>query len=148
MQLMHNHGHPSDAQSWQLKCWYNLPYTLRLVVTAQEVESFSCDFSGCVGEDMVCYCSVPGGPLYWWDGNSCITHVNNSGQTRDEPSVVAEVVANNASGGFTSKLTRRNISAELNGTEIGCFRTTCSPSSASQNSSFTLLVQTCRGKAL
>ena len=138
-QVMHNHG------NWNVGTIF---LTLPLVVTAQEVENFSCDFSGCIGEDMFCYCSVPGGPLYWWDGNSCITLVNNSGQTRDEANVVAEVVAVSPSGGFTSRLTRSNISTELNGTEIGCFRTNCSPSSTSRNSSFTLLVQTCRGKTL
>ena len=100
---------------------------------------------------MVCCCSVAGGILYWWDGNSGFcsrTVVIASNPQTDEPTV--EVVANSPSGGFTSKLTRRNISTELNGTEIGCSQSqidsTCRPLNTSQNSSFTLLVQTCRGK--
>ena len=127
--------------------------TLPLVVTAQEVENLSCDFSGCVGEDMVCYCSVAGGILYWWDRNSGFcrrTIVNDSNPTTDEP--IVEVVDKSPSGGFTSKLTRRNISNELNGIEIRCSQSpidqvTCRPSRTSRNSSFTLFVRTCQGKA-
>ena len=105
---------------------------------------------------MVCNCSVPNDPLFWWDGSSgfcSITILHDSNPTRDEANVIAEVVANSPSGGFTSRLTRRNISNELNGTEIGCSQShidssTCRPSSTNQNSSFTMIVQTCRGKAL
>ena len=130
---------------------HNFPYSLK----AQEVENFSCVFSECAGEDIVCNCSVPNDPLFWWDGNHgfcSITILHDSNPTRAEPDVVAEVVANSPSGGFTSRLTRRNISTELSGTEIGCSQsqidsTTCRPSSTSQNSSFTLIVQSCQGKA-
>ena len=122
-----------------------------LVVKAQEVDNFNCTFSECAGENIVCYCSVPNDPLFWWDGNSCITITYDSNPTRDEPNVVAEVVATSPSGGFTSKLTRRNISTELNGTEIGCFQPqndcTCNSSCASQNFTFMLNVQSCQGKA-
>ena len=128
--------------------------TSPLVVKAQEVENFTCVFSECAGEDIVCNCSVPDDPLFWWDGNSgfcSITILHDSNPTRDEPNVVAEVVATSPSGGFTSKLTRRNISAELNGTERGCSpslidRVTCRPSRTDQIYSFTLFVQSCQGK--
>ena len=123
--------------------------TLPLAVKAQEIDNFNCTFSECAGENIVCYCSVPNDPLIWWDGNSCITITHDS-NPRDEPNVFAKVVATSSSGGFTSKLTRRNISTELNGTEIGCFQpqndSTCSSSRASQNFSFMLNVQSCQGK--
>ena len=126
-----------------------------LVVKAQVVENFTCVFSECAGDDIVCYCSVRNDPLFWWDGNSgfcSITILHDSNPTRDEPNVVAEVVATSPSGEFTSKLTRRNISTGLNGTEIGCSRSqidqvTCRPSRTDRNSSFTLNVQSCQGKA-
>ena len=57
----------------------------------------------------------------WWDGNSgfcSITILHDSSPTRYDHNLVAEVVASSASGGFTSKLTRR--SAGFNGTDIGC----------------------------
>ena len=70
----------------------------------------------------------------------------HSNPTRGEPNVVAEVVANSPSGGFTSKLTRKNVSTELNGSEIGYSQShidsaTCRTSSTDQNSSLTLFVQ-------
>ena len=73
-------------------------------------------------------------------------------QPEMRPMWLCEVVDISPSGGFTSRLTRRKISTELNGTEIGCSQsqidsTTCRPSSTSQNSSFTLFVQRCQGKA-
>ena len=37
--------------------------TSPLVVKAQEVENFTCVFSECAGEDIVCNCSVPDDPL-------------------------------------------------------------------------------------
>ena len=122
-----------------------------LVVKAQEVDNFNCTFSECAGVNIVCYCSVPNDPLIWWDGNSCITITHDS-NPRNETNVFAEVVATSSSGGFTSKLTRRNISTELNGTEIGCSQSqidedTCTPSRTDQSSSFTLNVQSCQGKA-
>ena len=123
--------------------------TAPLVVKTQEVDHFNCTFSECAGEDMVCYCSVANDSLIWWGRNICITMVNNS-QTRHDHNVVAEVVDTSPSGEFTSKLTRRNISIGLNGTEIGCFQpqnnSTCNSSRASRNSSFTLNVQSCQGK--
>ena len=45
-------------------------------------------------------------------------------QEMHDNNVIAEVVTNSHSGGFTFKLTRRNISTGLNGTEIGCSRST------------------------
>ena len=120
--------------------------TAPLVVKTQEVDHFNCTFSECAGEDMVCYCSVANDSLFWWGRNICITMINDSNPTRDDHNVVAEVVDTSPSGEFTSKLTRRNISTELNGTEIGCSNSTCNSLRASQNSSFTLNVQSCQGK--
>ena len=120
--------------------------TAPLVVKTQEVDNFNCTFSECAGENMVCYCSVPNDRLFWWGRNICITMINDSNPTRDDHNVVAEVVETSPSGEFTSKLTRRNISIGLNGTEIGCSRSTCNSSRASQNSSFTLNVQSCQGE--
>ena len=122
-----------------------------LVVKAQEVDNFNCTFSGCAGDDIVCYCSVRNDPLFWWDGNSgfcSITILHDSNPTRDDHNVVAEVIANSPSGEFISKLTRRNISTGLIGTEIGCSqslidRVTCRPSRTDQNSSITLNVHSC-----
>ena len=70
----------------------------------------------------------------------------------DDNNVVAEVITNSPSGEFTSKLTRRNISTGLTGTEIGCSQSqidqvTCRPSRTDQISSITLNVQSCQGKA-
>ena len=129
--------------------------TSPLVVEAQELENFNCTFSECAGEDVVCYCSVPHDTtLFWWDGNSSfcsITFISNSMKT-DNHDLVAEVVDTSPSGGFTSKLTRRNVSAGLNGTEMGCSQSqidqdTCRPSTTDQNSRITLNVHSCQGKA-
>ena len=142
LEVMHSYGH--------LKMMVLIP---PLVVKAQEVDNFNCTFSGCAGDDIVCYCSVQNDPLFWWDGNSgfcSITILHDSNPTRDDHNVVAEVIANSHSYEFTSKLTRRNISTGLNGTEIGCSQSqinsiTCRPD---QISSFTLIVQSCQGKMM
>ena len=96
-------------------------------------------------------CSVQNDPLFWWDGNSgfcSITILHDSNPTRDDHNLVAEVIANSPSGGFTSKLTRKR--AGLNGTEIGCSQSqidpvTCRPSRTDQISSITLNVHSCQG---
>ena len=143
LEVMHSYGH--------LKMMVLIP---PLVVKAQEVDNFNCTFSGCAGDDIVCYCSVRNDPLFWWDGNSSfcsITFLSNSMKI-DNHDLVAEVVATSSSGGFTSKLTRRNISTGLNGTEMGCSQSqidlvTCRPSRTDQNSKITLNVHSCQGKA-
>ena len=127
-------------------------FTLLLVAQAQVDEGFNCTFTG---EDLVCYCSASSSndPLFWWDGNSmfCSFTVVNNSSVRNESNWVVEVFDISPSGGLTSKLTLRNISPKLNGTEIGCTHTsvnsrTCRPSSTDQQSSYTLCFTTCRGQ--
>jgi len=123
------------------------------VVETQSDEDFICTFSGCVGENVVCYCSVQNGAIHWWDDDATfcsITMFSNSMERIDPDQVryVVEVVKGSTrpTGAFTSKLTL-NVSTELNDTEIGCTSSqlsSCRPSNSDQNS-FTLLVKDCPG---
>ena len=106
-------------------------YTLRLtfftlpVVETQTNVDFNCTFSGCVGENVVCYCSaiIPNDGIHWnipRFGN--VTLLSNSNE-RTGAGLLAEVVNGSSSQtvAFTSKLTL-NVSVEYNDTEIGCIQ--------------------------
>ena len=132
----------------------HLPY-VPLVVQDNYNENFNCTFSGCAGEDLVCYCSTPNSSdtLHWWDGNSlfCSFTILSGSNPSNEYNVTARVVTSSLSGGFTSELVWKDVSTQFNGTEIGCSHrplnlSTCRPSSTDQQSSYTLRVTTCRGQ--
>jgi len=124
------------------------------VVETQSDEDFNCTFSGCVGENVVCYCSLQNDVIHWWDDGATfcgITMFSNSMETidPDQARYRVEVVSGSTcptGGAFTSKLTL-NVSTELNDTEIGCTSSrlnSCRPSNSDQNS-VTLLVKDCQG---
>ena len=130
-----------------------------LGVSAQCDENFNCNFSGCPGTNLTCYCSVQSDVLSWWDNRTlcwssinssaaevfCITiHRNQTTTNRPEFNVTAEVVATNLTG-FTSRLVRQSISTELSGSEIRCSH---SGSVCSRDQNFTLLVTGCQGNGI
>ena len=128
---------------------------LRLVVKAQDVESFNCVFSECAGENLTCHCTVPNNSLYWWDGgttgeNFCIILLRNNSDAanRAEFNVYANVTNTCSSGAFSSMMTK-NVSIELNGTEVGCSHlqinhSICRPNESS-NFRHPLVVRRCQG---
>ena len=130
------------------KTFFTLP-----VVETQSNEDFNCTFSGCVGENVVCYCSVNVSDymIQWWDDQAtlCQSFLNNSRPFISVGSGLrAEVVSGSThpTGAFTSKLTL-NVSTERNGSKVGCTRspsTSCTPSNTDPNIfEFQILVKDC-----
>ena len=126
------------------------------VVETQTNEDFNCTFPGCVGESVVCYCSVNVNisdcMIQWWDDQPnglCQSFLSNSLPYAPEGSGLrAEVVSGSThpTCAFTSRLTL-NVSTERNGTEVGCTRSpsnSCTPSNTDPNIfEFQILVKDC-----